>query len=185
MKKRILAFAMTILMCLLSPIMAYASDIELSDEEEGIVTQEVEVNNDGYAIIEISAPFTESNIVPLGGGSETWNKDAATVGTFTMTGNNLTPVKTVGKPYEILMVNAKYSASKPVILTVQIRRAYTSTVLGQAKSSAASSGKVTAMYGSSQGDKIQIYFRVTDKNGKYDDNLACKITYGYQYTGRD
>ncbi len=186
MKKRILAIAMAMLLCVFSPIMAYASETELSNKEGGIVTQEIEVNSDGWAMVEMPASNTESDIVPFGGGTETWNKDSATVGTFTMTGNNLTPVKTVGKSYEFLMVGADYSASKPVILTVQIRKAYTSTVLGQGKSSAASSGKnVTASYRCTKGDKIQIYFRVTDKNGKYNDNLACKITYRYQYAGRD
>lgn len=181
MKKRLLCMFMAALMCVSTSAVAFAAE-ETPVMDDDVVTQEIEVNSEGWAVAEVPTSAIESRA-----GSEVWDKDAATVGTFTMTGNNLTPVKTVGKPYEFLLVGADYTASKPVILTVQIRKAYTNTVLGNVgKSSAASSGKnITAGYRCTKGDKIQVYFRVTDKNGKYDDNLACKITYRYQYAGRD
>lgn len=185
MKNRILSILLATVMCVSTSSAVYATEETITANKK-IVTQEIEVNSDGWAVAELPVSAIEDEISPFGGGTEVWDQDGATVGTFTMTGNNLTPVKTIGKPYEILLVGADYTASKPVILTVQIRKAYTSTVLGSGKSSASSSGKnITASYRCHQGDKIQIYFRVTDKNGTYDDNLACKITYRYQYTGRD
>ena len=129
--KRIITVLLSLCMCLSMTGMAFATQSNSLEEGE-IITKEIKVNSDGWAMVEIPATSEENGIVPYGG-TETWDEDSAFVGSFTMTGNNLTPVKTIGKPYEFLLINTDYSASKPVILTVQIRKAYTSTVLAESK----------------------------------------------------
>lgn len=116
-------------------------------------------------------------------GSEVWNKMNAYVGKFTMEGNNLTPVKTVGLEKDSLnIVIDSFKCSKPVYLTVQIRKAYSSQVYAQATLGPSTSGG-NRYFGTyiPKGTQIQISFRVTDVNGNYDDNLECTIEYSYMY----
>ncbi len=175
MFKRIFTSILILSLVLVMPSSAFAAN-----ENFSTTIHTVEFSN-GDTIVNVP------NFTPYSG-SETWNKDGAVVGTFTMSGNNVTPVKIIGKNYEGIAVNVdKFESSKPVILTVAIRKAYTKTVLGwEGKSKAAKSGSnISAGYRCTKGDQIQIYFRVTDANGNYDPNLKCKITYSYSYWGTD
>lgn len=139
-------------------------------------------------MVEIPVPYTSSsNIIPFGGCTETWSTvgSKVNVSSFTMEGNNLTPVKTIGVSNYNIGIYTDFSASQTVKVTTEIRKAYTSTVLANGASSTAKSGSyMTGLAYVNKGDKIQIFFRVTDSSGKYNDNLPCKITYYYQYVPR-
>lgn len=184
--KRFLAALLGCVMCFSLSVPAFAAETEKPDsfvEKGGVVT----LDSNGEAVVEVPAEaLNGADITPFAGGTETWSKTGGKVkvGTFTMTGNNLTPVKTVGVSGYNLGIVTNFSSSKKVILTVSIRKAYTSTVLGGGigKSTATTKGSVsTGLASVKKGDKVQIYFRVTDANGKYDTNLPCTITYYYQY----
>lgn len=169
---------MVLCMCTGVSSIAFAAE----DTPGETITSEVQVGSDGWGVLEVPAT-TMDNTYETRGGAETWKATTLTkVGTFTMTGNNLTPVKTIGISRDYLLIRVdSFSASKPVKLTVQIREAYTGKVLSKKTSSATSSGKnLMTTCGVKKGDKVQIYFRVTDANGVYNDNLACKITYSYR-----
>ena len=117
-------------------------------------------------------------------GTEVWDsRGRGTGGTFTMTGNNLTPVKTVGLVADRLnIVIDSYSSNQPVYLTVQIRKAYSDVVLAQTTFGPSSSGG-GSYFGTyiPYGTKIQIYFVVTNASGEYISSLPCTITYSYFY----
>lgn len=117
-------------------------------------------------------------------GTEVWdNPVKTTCGTFTMTGNNLTPVKTIGVNSRILyIIIDSYSSNQPVYLTVQIRKAYTSVVLAEEVFGPSSSGenKILSTY-IPYNTQIQINFIVTNASGEYISSLPCTITYSYLY----
>lgn len=117
-------------------------------------------------------------------GTETWDRPVKTTcGTFTMTGNNLTPVKTIGlDSRNLYIIVDSYSSNQPVYLTVQIKKAYSSVVLAQTTFGPSSSGenKILSTY-VPYGTKIQINFIVKNSSGEYISSLPCTITYSYLY----
>lgn len=187
MTKRFLSILLSMAMCLSLSATAFATESEdyvTFRERGGVVT----LNEKGEGMVEIPvSSLDDTNITPFGGGNETWSTTGkkVKVGSFTMEGNNLTPVKTIGVSGYNLGIYTDFSANKSVKVTTEICKAYSSTVLAKGASSTAKSGSYsTGLAYVNKGDKIQIFFRVTDANGKYDDNLPCKITYYYQYVWR-
>ena len=186
MAKRFFSVILAMVMCCSFSATAFAAVPEkehpVSFQEQGEV---VTLDSNGEAMIEVPAKLLAgSDSIPFGGGTETWSTTGktVTVGTFTMTGNNLTPVKTIGVSGYNIGITTKFSANKSVRVTTEIQKAYSSTVLADGVSSVSRSGSYsTGLAYVNKGDKIQIYFRVTDTNGKYDDNLPCTITYSYTY----
>lgn len=87
MVKRVIVSLLTLAMCLGMSSTAFAmeSDKDTTKEKFGIM-----VSDDTLAT-------ENAEIIPFGG-VETWNKTSSfkNVGSFTMEGNNLTPVKTMG-----------------------------------------------------------------------------------------
>lgn len=194
MFKRFVSMALLVIMCLTLSSIAFAADYTSSTAEDAntfvdncdwVTVEDAELSmlGNGWAMLEVPANAVGTEITPFSG-SETWSSTTATrVGTFTMEGNNLTPVKTIKSSMRNLMIHVdSYSCSKPVILSVQIRKAYTNTVLGKGSNySASTSGKsIFATAPISNGSQVQIFFRITDANGRYDDNLKCTITYSYR-----
>lgn len=189
MFKRFTCMFLSAVMCLAMSAVAFAAeptDANTFVDNEGwtkVEDAELTMLGDGWAMLEAPAEVAETGIMPMGG-TETWSAtDPTYVGSFTMEGNNLTPVKTIKSDKKNLCIIVdSYSCSKPVRLSVQIRKAYTSTVLGSSpNSTVATSGKyIVAVAPVSNGSKVQIFFRITDANGNYDDNLACKISYSYR-----
>lgn len=177
MFKRITVILMAVCFCMTMFSVAFAAE-DISTVTE---TADVELNSDGWSVLEVPVSPSIDGLMPLGG-TETWKATSFTrVGTFTMEGNNLTPVKTIGadRDYLILRIDS-FSCSKKVKLTVNIEEAYTEKVLGSRTSSLTTSGgEMYVLANVAKGDKVQIYFRIVDANGKYDDNLKCTITYSY------
>lgn len=188
MTKRFFSILLALVMCFSLSATAFAAESEnttLTHEQSGTVA----LNSNGEGMIEIpTSSLNDFGIVPFSGGEETWSTvgSKVTVGSFPMEGNNLTPVKTVGVSGYNLGITTKFSANQAVKVTTEIRRAYTSNVMASGSSgSAARSGQYdTGLAYVNKGDKLQIFFRVTDANGRYDDNLPCSITYSYQYVWR-
>lgn len=188
MVKRFFSALLAAIMCLSLSATAFAAEPDEGlafFEQGGVVT----LNEKGEGTVEIPvSSVDDSSIVPLGGGTETWSTvgGRVSVGSFTMEGNNLTPVKTIGVSGYNIGIYTQFSASQSVKVTTEIRKAYSSTVLSNGgSSSAAKSGNyLTGLAYVNKGDKIQIFFMVTDANGRYNDNLPCKITYSYQYVQR-
>lgn len=147
----------------------------------------VSMSTVAFAAEDVKAPSNSVNaeIVPFAG-TEVWDKTEAYVGIISMDGNNLTPVKTIGRDSNLLTI---YSEGQRVVanpnckMEIQVRKAYTNTVL-------ASSGKqmcsgwnyISVSLNVPKGTKIQVYFRLYDLNGNYQDEYHATFGYWYKYT---
>lgn len=183
--KRLFVILLALVMCLSIAPIAFAADMEGTtttlNNESNLV-----VDDEGWVLLGTADVAEDGTTIVPYGGNETWpltGWNYKPVGSFTMQGNNLTPVKTLD-PTAVgpmnLDIGAQYTCSTPVRLTVQIRRAYTSTVLGQDTSDLGTSGYANPWaYNVKAGDKVQIFFRIEKAGGVYDDNLKCNITYDY------
>lgn len=164
MKKRLFVVILTLCMCLGSSTVAFAA--EKSPE-----------NND----IHISAT---NEVVPYSG-EEIWNGSGTVhVGSFTMEGNNLTPVKTTGYAGQLAIITNFRStrSNTPVYLRVEIRDWATQRVLGyKMTNTATQSGSLTVQANVNWHQKIQIFFKVFDRNGNYSSTLPCWIDYSYSF----
>ena len=107
------------------------------------------------------------------------------VGTFTMEGNNLTPVKRIDSgDYDYVIVKVdRFSCEKPVQMSVEVVQAYTDRVLAREVSPLSTEGSdIEVICPVKTGDLFQIFFRITDEFGVYDDNLECNLTFSYKLT---
>lgn len=187
--RRFISTLLAMVMCVSFSSMAFAAEATEADEPMMIgETLTVTSDNNGEAVIEVPATAVENEILPMSG-AETWSKvgGKVKVGSFTMEGNNRTPVKTIGVNGYDLAIYAEYSCSKSVVLTAQIVKAYESTTLGggDGDSVLGKTGKVsTGLAYVNKGDKVQIRFRIFDANGNYLPNQTCTITYWYQFVKR-
>lgn len=169
MSKRFLAILLAAIMCLGSTSTAFASEQVFDGCELGNISDENSIS-----------PQTIS-------GTETWSKDSDFSAKFTFYGNNLTPVKTIGRTgYYKIYIDfdmADIGSSTPVRLRTQIRDAYSSSYYKDLELGPTTSFSDTlpAVY-LTKGTKIQISFRVLDKDGNYDANRKMKMRYGYYYT---
>ena len=100
-----------------------------------------------------------------------------------MEGNNLTPVKNMGRTGQLYLVieYEDYKLDEDVNVTVQIKNASTGKVLAQHNSLTQKEGSFTVRLNVTKGQKIQVFFRVTDKNGNYNDSRKCAIKYWYGF----
>lgn len=164
MKKRILAIIMAMCLCLGMSTVAFAAE-----------------DNKGA---------TEISTLAEGSGTSTWNgADYQYVGSFTMEGNNLTPVKTMGKAGKLTIHTCfGISNGKNGYVVVQIRDASSGKVLAELnryKKGLPASNYQADKHGDTvsttvkKGQKVQIYFKVLDQNGKYQDGWNCGIRYYY------
>lgn len=168
MRKRLISMLMVVCMCFGSSTMAFAA--------------EVDPNSTDATTVQATQQHNEDDVMLLGG-VETWSKKSATVGTFTMEGNNLTPVKTMGRDGE-LVINVKFESNPSAILLVQIVNADTQKVRASWTTPACymHDGLVSPDgLHVKKGQRIQVFFKVLDKNGNYDDNRKLKLTYGYAF----
>lgn len=181
--KRFLATFLAMVMCFSFAPMAFATDISTASAETDTLT-----DDEGWVALDTVFTVEDNQLIPMAGGTETWaytGWKSVPVGSFTMEGNNLTPVKTLDPTASSsvplnLEVSATYSCSTSVRLTLQIRKAYSSKVLAEDVSYLGTSGGAVAVAeGLSAGDKVQIFFRIVKGNGSYDDNLKCNISYNY------
>ena len=189
--KRFFATLLALVMCLSMVPTAFAIT------EDTAVAENINVaDEDGWVLLELPSSNEDGSVaVPYGGGTETWKwtgfMSENYVGSFTMEGNNLTPVKTLDPSLDgglNLEIIANYTCSTKVRLTVQIRKAYTSTVLAEDNSGynySTSGGANPVALNLKPGDKVQIYFRIVKDNGVYDDNLKCNISYSYSLRYND
>ena len=176
MKKRLFATLLCVIMCL--SVSGTALAAESADSIIG----------DNSSIMAIGG----SEAVPYGG-VETWYYTgyiSRFVGSFTMEGRNLTPVKTIATDpnnNRYLTIDAEFTCNSPSILTVEIREYPSGRVLASRSSGVTTSGEVIVQAGSStsymSGKQVQIFFRITDANGNYIDNRQCNISYWYTLRG--
>lgn len=187
MMKRFLAFFTTLVMCFTIPMnTALAAEVIPSNQENTVIT-----HDDGWTLLEMPDSLANNIIQPINrstvnaiepftiGGTETWYEGMDWSNTFTFYGNNLSPVKTMGITGKLYM-HVIYNSSTPVKLVFQIRKAGTSQTLANWTVGA------NTYYENdfppisvTKGQKIQIYFKVLDKNGNYDTNRPLSISYGY------
>lgn len=127
---------------------------------------------------------SNAEIIPLSG-NEVWDKTEAYVGSFAMDGNNLTPVKTIGRDANQLIV---YSTNQRVVnnpnclLEIQIVEAYTLRVLASSGlQRCAPNHTVSVQAHVNKGDQIQVYFRLYDVQGNYRDDYHASLGYSYKY----
>ena len=101
-----------------------------------------------------------------------------------MEGNNLTPVKITGYsgPLAIITNFRSTRSNTPVYLRVEIRDWATQRVLGyKMTSTAMQSGNLTVQANVDWHQKIQIFFKVFDRNGNYISTMPCWIDYSYNF----
>lgn len=167
MKKRLLLIALAVVICF-STMTSTAFAVEQIS-----ISNIVPMISENYEIMPID-------------GTETWNKSYAIVGSFTLEGNNLTPVKTTGRSGElhITMYYKVPNLAKKVKILVQIRDANTQVTLIEWKTSATTlmeSWESSTGLNVYSGEKIQVYFKVLDENGNYLPNQKVQVEYGYRY----
>ena len=122
-------------------------------------------------------------------GEETWHYTGyyyQYVGSFTMTGSNLTPVKTIpnDSTCKYLIILADFSCSYSSKVKVEIVDSATGAVLASNTSSAGTSGSVSVGGNVDvQGKKVQIRFILYDANGNYTPYRNCDVSYSYNLRG--
>lgn len=168
--KRFLATLLALCMCLCVTSVAFAAEATPSTT----VYDDWSIQPSSGAVDTIS-PQTVS-------GTETWNKGQDYSDWFTMYGTNLTPIKTMGAS-GTLYLHVTYNSSTPVKLLVQVRKAGTTQVIAQTTIGANTYYEHTVSTLSvTKGQKIQIFFKVLDKNGNYNSNRALNMAYGYMFS---
>jgi len=171
MSKRFLSVLLALAMCLGITTMAFAAEGPLEENSS--------------TLLSVPSTTNDFGIVPYGG-VETWNKTSATVGTFTMTGNNLTPVKSIGRTGK-LYITADYEdagsgSAKNIKLLIQIVNADTQKTRIEWMTPASSykrNWESPTGLSVTSGQKIQVFFKAFDETGNYLSNRNVKITYGY------
>lgn len=121
-------------------------------------------------------------------GEETWvfsGYESFYVGSFSMTGSNMTKAKTIQDDYRnrYLTIYADYNCSSSSKLKVEIVDVNTGAVLGSGTSSAGTSGKATAQAWVDDLEptrKVKIRFIVQDANGNYAPSRTCNVSYRYR-----
>lgn len=178
MVKRIIVSILTLAMCFSMSSTAFAVEAKKDTPKE----------NSGIEVSESILATENAEIVPFGG-AETWSKTSSfrNVGSFTMEGNNLTPVKTMGGAGQLsIRLDDVYPVNSldSIDLLVQIVDHNTQKVLKEWKiydftylANYELSGSVNVQ----SGKKIQVFFKVFDTDtGKYNDSRQVKINYSYR-----
>ncbi len=152
-------------------------------------------DNSVYTLSQNEVKTTDANlIVPNGAneelslspkaGTETWYRGSRTVGSFNMSNNNLTPVKTIGDSGTLdvwftFYRNDQYSSS-PIKLTFQIRDASTGHVYGTVVAYEGQDvGGGIVMTNVPAGTRIQLYFDASSISNPPGPYRKAHITYGY------
>lgn len=166
MKKRFFALLLALLMCVVMSSHAFAASADTP-------------------MAAVISSSENDEIMPLATG--TWGQSSSwkEVGTFTMEGNNMTPVKTMGiKGNLYLRVTARVVGSnKHINLRVQIVEAYSEATKKTwwMNDFYAISSSLSGCYSVNNGQQIQVYFRAYDADtGNYVDSRQVEITYYYK-----
>lgn len=177
--KRIISLLLVTVMCFGTATVALAAETP-ETKQQG--------NNNAIVVEEslVSDTTANSEIVPFA--AETWGKTSSfkRVGTFTMEGNNLTPVKTIGATgsLSLKLDDAQVVGElKNIHLIVQIKDHNTQKVLKEWSiyDFWHIQNHVSSSLNVKKGQKIQIHFKAFNvKTGLYDDNQMVKITYSYR-----
>lgn len=124
-------------------------------------------------------------------GAETWNYTGYVmqyVGSFTMTGSNMTPTKTIANNNmcKYLTISASYTCSYSSKLKVEIVDASSGFVYASGISSAGTSGSILIGNSSNynmKGKQVKIRFILYDAYGNYTPSRNCNVSYHYGLTG--
>ena len=176
--KRLLSLLLATVLCLGMSSVAFAAETPETSLEGNTAENVVEENQ--------ISDTANGEIVPFA--AETWGKSTSfkKVGTFTMEGNNLTPVKTIGATGSLSLRLDDVQAvgeMKNIHLIVQIKDHNTQKVLKEWSIYEFwhIQNHVSSSLNVKKGQKIQIYFKAFNANtGLYDDNQLVKITYSYR-----
>lgn len=168
MKKRLLALLLTLVMCVGISSEAFAAS--------GVPTEANVLSTDGGEIMPLAA--------------ETWGKTSTwkEVGGFTMEGNNMTPVKTIGASgkLSIRLTAWALGPKEEIDLRVRIVEAYSEELLKEwwlYDRSLVVEFELPGSLSVKKGDQIQVYFRAYDPNtGNYLGSEEVMITYWYKLT---
>ncbi|MCI9245685.1 MAG: hypothetical protein HFJ30_00815 [Clostridia bacterium] len=188
MRKRFLAMLMAVAMCMGMTTAAFAAAPTLADEEtfgSGVAVWDEE--EQAY-VAEIDA-----SAMPLGAdGNATWSSSNYTyVGEFEMLGNNLTPVKTMGKSGRLMIYTFFSFKSGTGYVVTQIKNASTGKVLAEnnryANGHSPTQWQVdkhgdTVETNVTKGQKVQIFFRILSDTGRFQASRTCFIRYYYSLT---
>lgn len=100
-----------------------------------------------------------------------------------MYGNNLTPVKTIGRDANQLMIyidTIRIVSNPNCRMEIQVLEAYTDNVLATTGKQICGPNMSIKLH-VAKGTKIQVYFRLYDMNGNYQDNYSAGFSYWYKY----
>ncbi len=144
-----------------------------------------EASNDAVTYAsEYDTPLSSNDSGLSRAGAETWSYTGyyvKSVGSFSMTGSNMTPTKTIPSEARChyLTIYADYNCSSSSKLKVEIVNASTGAVLARSTSGAGTSGHVNVRAGNVSGKKVKIRFIVQDSNGNYAPSRSCNVSYSY------
>lgn len=175
MKKRFLATLMVICIGLTMSVPTFAANADVDTTSN--LLNDTNTDEDWTTIEPLSSP--EDIIPQTVSGTEIWNPGMDVSNWFTFTGNNLTPVKTMGATGKMYLL-VYYKNDTPVKLQIQIRKAGTKENIVQWTTGANTyyENDMPAI-NVTKGQKIQISFKVLDKNGNYSSSRKLKMSYGY------
>lgn len=113
-----------------------------------------------FAEERIPSRITSSEALKPMSGTETLYRGTGVIGSFTLVGSNLTPVKTMGASGSFTLYGTAKASSSSFGIRVQIRDYYTGRVLCSTTSDTVVNGTAdyqTPVISVSNGQKIQIY----------------------------
>lgn len=188
MRKRFLAMLMAVAMCMSMTTAAFATTTVPTDEETFGSGVAVWNEEEQAYVAEIDA-----GVMPLGAdGNATWSSSNYTyVGEFEMLGNNLTPVKTMGKSGRLMIYTFFSFKSGTGYVVTQIKNASTGKVLAEHNRYASGGEPTSCQLGRhgdtvetnvTKGQKIQIFFRILSDTGRFQASRTCFIRYYYSLT---
>lgn len=117
-------------------------------------------------------------------GTEVWHLGEATVGSFVVENDNLTPVKTIGDDGKLFIwtqfSRADGSSYPPIVVTVELRDYDTGAVLDRVQYKEGETiDRVLYYPNAKKGQRIQVYWDISSQYNPPGPYRKANITYGY------
>lgn len=137
-----------------------------------------------FLVLAMILGTTTAYAVETRSGSETWYLGQATVGSFVVENDNLTPVKTIGDDGDLFVwtefSRADSSSYSPIVVTAELRDYDTGAVLDRVQYKEGEPIDRTLYYqNAKKGQRIQVYWDISSQYNPPGPYRKANITYGY------